>query len=65
MLFASVLTNSDTRTLSIGLQAYASQTDVYWNQMMADSVVVSIPVLVGFLFAQRYLVAGLSSGAVK
>ncbi|MCS3492900.1 MULTISPECIES: carbohydrate ABC transporter permease [Actinomycetes] len=65
VLFASVLTNSDTRTLSIGLQAYASQTDVYWNQMMAASVVVSIPVLVGFLFAQRHLVAGLSSGAVK
>lgn len=65
VLFASVLTNKDTRTLSIGLQAYASQTDVYWNQMMAASVVVSIPVLAGFLFAQRHLVAGLSSGAVK
>src|SRR6185312_2390266 len=31
VLFASVLTNSDTRTLAIGLRSYASQQDVYWN----------------------------------
>jgi multiple sugar transport system permease protein len=65
VLFASVLTNADTRTLSIGLRAYASQTDVYWNQMMAASVVVSLPVLIGFLIVQRHLISGLSAGAVK
>ncbi|WP_345751728.1 carbohydrate ABC transporter permease [Microbacterium rhizophilus] len=65
VLFASVLTNSATRTLSIGLRAYASQTDVYWNQMMAASVVVSLPVLIGFLIVQRHLISGLSAGAVK
>lgn len=65
VLFASVLTNSATRTLSIGLRAYASQTDVYWNQMMAASVVISLPVLIGFLFVQRQLISGLSAGAVK
>ncbi|MFL0410248.1 carbohydrate ABC transporter permease [Microbacterium paludicola] len=65
VLFASVLTNSATRTLSIGLRAYASQTDVYWNQMMAASVVVSLPVLIGFLIVQRQLISGLSAGAVK
>ncbi|MEL5991013.1 carbohydrate ABC transporter permease [Microbacterium phosphatis] len=65
VLFASVLTNSATRTLSIGLRAYSSQTDVYWNQMMAASVVVSLPVLIGFLVVQRHLVSGLAAGAVK
>lgn len=65
VLFASVMTNADTRTLSIGLQAYASQTDVYWNQLMAASVVVSLPVLIGFMLVQRHLVTGLSAGAVK
>lgn len=65
VLFASVLTNSDTRTLAIGLRSYASQTDVYWNQLMAASVVVSLPVLIGFMLVQRHLVAGLSAGSVK
>ncbi|MBF0817577.1 carbohydrate ABC transporter permease [Microbacterium paludicola] len=65
VLFASVLSNKDTRTLSIGLRAYASQTDVYWNEMMAASIVVSLPVLIGFLIVQRQLISGLSAGAVK
>jgi multiple sugar transport system permease protein len=65
VLFASVLTNESTRTLAIGLQAYASQSNVYWNQLMAASVVVSLPVLIGFLAVQRYLVRGLAAGAVK
>jgi len=65
VLFASVLTSKDTRTLSIGLRAYASQQDVYWNQLMAASVVVSLPVLIGFMLVQKHLIPGLSSGAVK
>ena len=65
VLFASMLTSERTRTLAIGLQAYASQSNVYWNQLMAASVVVSIPVLVGFLSVQRYLIRGLTAGAVK
>ncbi len=65
ILFASALTNSKTRTLSVGLQAYANEINVYWNQVMAAALVVSIPVVVGFLFLQKYLVAGLTAGAVK
>lgn len=65
VLFASVLTTRDTRTLSIGLQGYSSQQDVLWNQLMAAAVVVSLPVLIGFMLVQRHLVAGLSAGAVK
>ena len=65
VLFASVMTDSDTRTLAVGLQEYATQNDVYWNQIMAASLVVSVPVVVGFLLLQRYLIAGLTAGAVK
>jgi multiple sugar transport system permease protein len=65
VLFASVMTDNATRTLAVGLQEYATQNDVYWNQVMAASLVVSIPVVLGFLLLQRYLVAGLISGAVK
>jgi multiple sugar transport system permease protein len=65
VLFASVMTDETSRTLAVGLQGYATQYNVYWNQAMAASVVVSIPVVVGFLALQRYFVAGLTAGAVK
>ena len=65
VLFASVLTDDSTRTLAVGLQGYATQNNVYWNQIMAASLTVSIPVVVAFLALQRYLVAGVTAGAVK
>jgi len=65
VLFASVLTNESTRTLAVGLQGYATQNNVYWNQIMAASLTVSVPVVIGFLLLQRYLVAGLTAGSVK
>lgn len=65
VLFASVMTDDTTRTLAVGLQGYATQNDVYWNQVMAASLVVSVPVVAGFLLLQRYLVTGLTAGAVK
>ncbi|WP_405589286.1 carbohydrate ABC transporter permease [Streptomyces sp. NBC_01190] len=65
VLFASIMTNDSTRTLAVGLRGYATQNDVYWNQVMAASLVVSLPVVAGFLALQRYLVAGLTAGAVK
>jgi multiple sugar transport system permease protein len=65
VLFASVLTSERTRTLAVGLQGYSTQNEVYWNQVMAASLVVSVPVVVGFLLLQRQFVAGLTAGAVK
>jgi len=65
ILFASQMTNDSTKTLAIGLQNYATQINVYWNQIMAASIVVSVPIVIGFLLLQKYLVAGLTSGAVK
>ena len=65
VLFASVLTTRDTRTLAVGLQAFSTQTDVRWNEMMAASIVISLPVLIAFLLVQRHLVQGLAAGAVK
>lgn len=65
VLFASVLTNGPTQTLAIGLQQYSTQTNVYWNQIMAASLVVSAPIVLAFLLLQRNFVAGLTAGAVK
>ncbi|TQS41155.1 carbohydrate ABC transporter permease [Cryptosporangium phraense] len=65
VLFASVMTDETTRTVAVGLAGYSTQYDVYWNQIMAASLVVSVPVVAAFLFLQKYFVAGLTAGAVK
>jgi multiple sugar transport system permease protein len=65
VLFASVMTDATSRTLPVGLKGYATQYNVYWNQVMAASLVVSAPVVAGFLFLQRYFVAGLTAGAIR
>jgi multiple sugar transport system permease protein len=65
VLFASVMTDEASRTIAVGLRGYATSNDVYWNQVMAASLVVSIPVVIGFLALQRHFVAGLTAGAVK
>jgi multiple sugar transport system permease protein len=65
VLFASVLTTDETATLAIGLRNYSSQTNVFWNQLMAAAIVVSAPVVIAFLALQRYIVGGLTAGGVK
>jgi multiple sugar transport system permease protein len=65
VLFASVMTTDENRTLAVGLRQYSTQTNIYWNQIMAASLVVSIPVVIGFLLVQRHFVAGVTAGAVK
>ena len=47
------MTNEDSRTLAIGLQNYSTQINVYWNQVMAASLVVSVPIVIGFLLLQK------------
>jgi len=65
VLFASVLTDEQTRTVSVGLQSYAGEANVYWNQVMAASLVVSAPIVLAFLLLQRHITSGLTAGAVK
>jgi multiple sugar transport system permease protein len=65
-LFALTLTKTtDMRTVPIGIQLLMGQHSYEWNEMMAMSILGSIPVLALFLFFQRYFIGGLTSGAVK
>ncbi len=47
------------------VSTYVGQFQTYWNQLMAGSVLVSLPTVVIFILLQRYLVAGLTAGGVK
>lgn len=51
--------------LPIGLFAYFGRQEVVWNELMAASFVGILPALIIIIFLQRYLVAGLTAGAVK
>ncbi len=51
--------------LPVGLFAYFGKQDVIWNELMAASFVGIAPALVIIFFLQRYLVGGLTAGAVK
>jgi ABC-type glycerol-3-phosphate transport system permease component len=65
-LFPLVLINSDAgKTLPLGVAGFMGNLTVEWGPLLASGVVAVIPVLVLFLFLQRYLVEGLMSGAVK
>lgn len=65
-LFAFVFITSDgLKTLPVGLQLLVFG-DIYpWGQMMAASLMMAIPVVIVYTYAQRFLVEGLTVGSVK
>jgi multiple sugar transport system permease protein len=65
-LFALTLTRTtDMRTVPIGIQLLMGQMSYEWNEMMAMSVLGAIPILLLFLFFQRYFIGGLTAGGIK
>ncbi|MGW6541137.1 carbohydrate ABC transporter permease [Streptomyces sp. NPDC055051] len=62
----SLVTNNELlRTLPVGLARFQNQFDPRWDLLMAGSVMAAIPVVLGFVFLQRFFVRGLTGGAVK
>ncbi len=65
-LFALTLTKTTAmRTVPIGIQQLMGQHAYEWNEMMAMSVLGSLPILIMYLAAQRYFLAGMTAGSVK
>lgn len=65
-LFAITFNNvREIQPLPAGLYEFIGYQDVTWNEMMAAALTGITPVMIVFLFLQKYLVAGLTAGAVK
>ena len=65
-LFAITFNNvREIQPLPAGLFEFIGYQDVTWNEMMAAALTGITPVMIVFLFLQKYLVAGLTAGAVK
>ncbi len=66
-LFARVMLGSsqDLITWPLGLQRFQSQFQTEWGLFAAASIMVSIPVLLLFLYSSKWLISGLTLGSVK
>ena len=65
-MYANVLIHSDElKTVTVGLPSFAGQYMTEIGTMFAASTLLVIPVLVFFFFLQKFIVRGLTAGAVK
>jgi ABC-type glycerol-3-phosphate transport system permease component len=69
VLFASVLTSPDTRTIAVQLQAFGASQEggslPLYGQLMGAAAISALPVVILYIIFQRYLIGGLTSGSVK
>ena len=65
-MFAFILTSRpEMKTLSVGIAEMNGFQQIRWNDMMAASLMASLPLILLFICLQKYFVSGLTSGAVK
>ncbi len=65
-MFALLFLNSqDKMTLPPALSTFMTREAIYWNEITVGGVIATLPVLIFFLFAQKYIVQGLTAGGVK
>jgi arabinogalactan oligomer/maltooligosaccharide transport system permease protein len=65
LLAFTFMTSSANYTLPVGVSSFINPPQVDWNSFAAISILISLPVAVLFLVFQKYLVSGLTKGAVK
>ena len=65
-LFALILTKGPARApITVGLAELFGQYSIDWSGIMAITTLAVLPLLIVFIFVQRYVIAGITSGAVK
>ena len=65
LLFVTNLTQHTAETIPIGIRTFIGNYQQRTAQLMAAGVVSTLPVLIAFFATQRWLVKGLTAGAVK
>jgi len=63
--FASILTQSDAKTYTVHLTSFFGARRILWGELAAASVVASAAPIFFALFAKKYIIQGLTMGAVK
>jgi multiple sugar transport system permease protein len=65
LLFAANLTQERAETIPIGIRTFIGNYQQEYAQLMAAGVISTVPVMLAFFLTQRWLVRGLTAGAVK
>ena len=65
LMFGLILTGPHTKTLPIAIYQFISYSEISWGQLTAASIIAIIPVTIFTLILQKYLVSGLTFGALK
>ena len=65
LLFVSSLTQENAETIPVGIRTFISNYQQRYDQLMAAGVLSTLPVMIAFFATQRWLVRGLTAGAVK
>jgi multiple sugar transport system permease protein len=65
MIALTFISSPDQQTVPLGIYSFLGQYSVQWHYLMAASLVAVVPVVVLFLLVEKYLVKGLTAGAVK
>lgn len=64
-MFSVILAGDKTKTLPIAVFNFLSYSEINWGALMAAACIITLPVLLIALFAQRFVISGLAAGAVK
>jgi multiple sugar transport system permease protein len=64
-VFSLVLAGGKTATLPLALFSFITYVSIDWGALMAASVVITLPILIISLVTQKYIIQGLTAGAVK
>ena len=64
-LIPVIMAGEDSKTLPVFVASFISNRTLDWGPMAAAATIALIPIVIFTVFIQKYLVAGLSSGAVK
>lgn len=62
---ALVLSSSDTRTLPVAVFNFVHEASLEWGPMMAYATVITLPIVILTMFAQKHIVAGMTMGSIK
>ena len=60
-----VLTSMQNYTLQIGLNTFAGELNVQWHYILAMTVAAMVPVVVVFVFLQRFITTGIAGAGLK
>jgi len=62
---ALILSSAETRTLPVAVYNFVHEASLEWGPMMAYATVITLPIIIVTVFAQKHIVTGMTAGSIK